>query len=116
MWTGATSICRRAREKVRHRRAEDDATAPEPSSAGGHERTTGQVEDEALEAPGRGRRPLCGVRYELPDALVDLTRRFGNDRVAVYIVGRDAVACYALADPEWVRRAEAEELVAAVRS
>ena len=72
---------------------------------------------------------LCGIRFEVPEKHADFLRRLGVDLAclhagagwqlplpATYVVDSDAVIRYAFADPDWSRRAEPDELVAAVRA
>jgi peroxiredoxin len=71
---------------------------------------------------------LCGIRFEVPEEHADFLRRLRGDLAclhagagwqlplpATYVVDPDAVIRYAFADPDWSRRAEPDELVAAVR-
>jgi peroxiredoxin len=71
---------------------------------------------------------LCGLRYDVPDRLVDLfitagidlPGRHGRDGwslplPASYVVDRGGIIAYALADPDWRFRANPEDLVAAAR-
>jgi peroxiredoxin len=70
---------------------------------------------------------FCGVRYELPEAHVELYRRSGIDLPdrhagadwslplpASYVVRTDGLVSYAFLNPDWTFRAEPEELIAAV--
>ena len=72
---------------------------------------------------------LCGLRFEVPEEHADFLRRLGVDLAclhagagwqlpipATYVVSPDGVVRYAFADPDWSRRAEPDELVAAVRA
>ena len=70
---------------------------------------------------------VCGVQYEMTPEHAELYRRLGwdVDRAnagsgwalpvpATYVAGRDGVIAYAFADPDWSRRAEPDEIMAAV--
>jgi peroxiredoxin len=70
---------------------------------------------------------VCGVQYEMSDAHTEMFSRFGLDIAALnagsgwqlpvpasYVAGADGVIAFAFADPDWTRRAEPDELVAAV--
>jgi peroxiredoxin len=80
-----------------------------------------------LSDPGAAYARICGVQYEMTEAHIDLYRRLGWDVgqanagsgwelpvPATYVAGSDGVICYAFAEPDWSRRAEPGEIVAAV--
>jgi peroxiredoxin len=71
----------------------------------------------------------CGVVFRTPPETqamlrsygIDLPARHGNDSwfipiPATFVVGRDGVVRYAFADPDFTRRAEPAEIVAALRA
>jgi peroxiredoxin len=81
-----------------------------------------------LSDPGASLARLCGLRYEVPDRLVDFFIAAGIDLPlrhgrsgwslplpASYVVARDATIIFALADADWRFRAEPADLIAAVR-
>lgn len=70
---------------------------------------------------------LCGVHYAMSEAHVALYRGFGLDLdaanagagwglpiPATYVAGRDGVVAFAHGNPDWARRAEPDEVAAAV--
>ena len=72
---------------------------------------------------------LCGLRFEMPPDLVAFYRERGADLPgrhggagwelpvpAAYVVAGDGTIVLAHVDPDWTRRAEPQDLVAAVRS
>ena len=80
-----------------------------------------------LTDPGAGYARLCGVQFEMDERHIDLYRRLGWDVAranagsgwelpvpASYVAGRDGVIGFVSADPDWSRRVEPAELVAAV--
>lgn len=71
---------------------------------------------------------LCGVHFELNDAHIAFYRRLGIDLPAchaetgwelplpaTYVVGQDGSVAYVFVDADWTKRAEPEDVVAAVR-
>jgi peroxiredoxin len=81
-----------------------------------------------LSDTGAGLARLCGVSYEMDDAHAALYARFGRDLPklhagsgwelpisATYVADRDGRIAYAFAHPDWAKRADPDELVAAVR-
>jgi peroxiredoxin len=70
---------------------------------------------------------VCGVHYDMSEAQAATYQRFGLDLArlnagsgwglpvpATYVAGRDGVVTFAHAHPDWARRAEPAEIVAAV--
>jgi peroxiredoxin len=67
---------------------------------------------------------VCGVQYEMSDGQAALYRSFGLDLAAAhgwglpvpatYVAGHDGRIAYAFADPDWSRRAEPGDILAAV--
>ena len=70
-----------------------------------------------------------GLAFRLPDSVRSYFERVGNDLAAAngddrwelpipatYVVGRDGVVCSAYVDPDYRRRLDPHELVAAVRA
>jgi peroxiredoxin len=71
---------------------------------------------------------LCGIRYRLPEAHqafllrqgIDLEKLQGDNGwqlalPATYVVDRDASVRFAFVDPDWTRRAEPDDFLAALR-
>ena len=70
-----------------------------------------------------------GLRFTLPDYLVELCRQLGNDLPKVngddswtlpmpgrFVIGRDGVVGYAEVNPDYTRRPEPEELLPVLRA
>jgi peroxiredoxin len=70
---------------------------------------------------------ICGVQFEMTEGHIDLYRRLGWDVAranagsgwelpvpASYVAGSDGIINFVFADPDWSRRAEPAELLAAV--
>jgi peroxiredoxin len=70
---------------------------------------------------------ICGVQFEMDQGHIELYRRLGWNVAdanagsgwelpvpASYVTGRDGVIDFVFADPDWSRRVEPSELVAAV--
>ncbi|MGW8188964.1 MULTISPECIES: peroxiredoxin-like family protein [Sphingomonas] len=81
-----------------------------------------------LSDPGNEVAAAFGLRFELPDYLVELYQRLGNDLPAFnldpswtlpmparFVVGRDGRILYANVEPDYTRRPEPEELLPALR-
>jgi peroxiredoxin len=81
-----------------------------------------------LSDPGSKVARLCGLRYDVPDRLVDFFIDVGIDLPgrhrqlgwslplpASYVVDRNGIIVFALADPDWRFRAEPADLIAAVQ-
>jgi peroxiredoxin len=80
-----------------------------------------------LSDPGAAYAKVCGVQFEMTDPHIELYRRLGWDVARVnagsgwelpvpasYVAGRDGVIDFVFADPDWSRRVEPVELLAAV--
>jgi len=82
-----------------------------------------------LSDPGAKTADAFGLRFELPDDLVEVYKSFGNDlprlngvnewalpMPARYVIGRDGVIAYAEVNPDYRRRPDPSELLPVLKS
>lgn len=103
--------------------------APASCTELAHARSSRALGLTLLSDPDGSYAQLCGVRYDMSEAQAALYLGYGLDvhRInasgdwslpvpATYVVARDGVVTLAFAEPDWSRRAEPAEMVAALKS
>jgi peroxiredoxin len=120
-----------ARPALERRGASLVAVAPVPVAELRELRDERRLGLRLLSDPGAAYAGICGVRFEMTEAFTALyrrlARRFGLETPevdpavgwrlpipATYVADRDGVVRYAFGDPDWARRAEPADVVAAV--
>ena len=81
-----------------------------------------------LSDPGNDVAAAFGLRFELPDYLVELYKGFGNDLPAIngddswtlpmparFVIGQDGIILYAEVNPDYTRRPDPEDMLPALR-
>ena len=77
-----------------------------------------------LSDPGAGVAAAFGLRFSLPEDLIEVYKQFGNDLAAInkdpswvlpmparYVIGTDGVVAYAEVNPDYTRRPDPSELL-----
>lgn len=113
-----------AREDIVSRGAQLFAISPQTASNSRKSRRDHALGFPILRDPRSELASSFGIRFTLPDSLVELYKRFGNDLPLVnedpswalpmparYVVGTDRVIAYAEVSPDYTRRPDPSELL-----